>query len=299
MATANLDDVIGKVTGPIERSWEPKDALLYAVGVGAGAEDPTGRQELKYTTNNSRGVEQRVLPTFAVIVGMGQANRAALGDIAKGPLLHGEQRIELYRPIPVKGTFLLSSRITAVYDKGNATVVYNETEGVDKETGEAVLKTMNASFIRGAGGWGGERGPSGPKNVPPDRAPDHVVTYKTREDQALIYRLSGDHNPLHSDPETAKMQGFDKPILHGLCTFGFTGRALLHVLCDSDDANFTSMEARFARPTMPGDTLTVKMWRIGDGEALYTTEDQNGEIKISEGRCTFTGPTPSATGHSR
>jgi acyl dehydratase len=295
MAAPDLRDVIGKVTGPIERSWDSKDALLYAVGVGAGAEDPLDPSELKFTTENSRGVEQRVLPTFAVIVGMGPMNRAALGDIARGPILHGEQRIELHGPIPVKGTILLSSRLTAVYDKGNATVVYNETEGVDKETGEKVMTTMNSAFIRGAGGWGGDRGPSGPKNTPPDRAPDRVVTYATRKDQALTYRLSGDRNPLHSDPETAKMQGFDSPILHGLCTFGFTGRALLHGLCDSDDANFKSMEARFARPTMPGDVLTVKMWRIGEGEALYTTEDQNGEVKISEGRCTFATRSGSAT----
>ncbi len=290
MVAPDLDSLIGKVTGPIERSWESKDALLYAVGVGAGADDPFGPSELQYTTDNSRGVAQRVLPTFAVIVGMGPMNRAALGDIAKGPLLHGEQRIDLHRPIPVRGTVLLSSRLTAVYDKGNATVVYNETEGVVKETGETVMTTMNSAFIRGAGGWGGDRGPSGPKNVPPDRAPDHVVTYKTRADQALTYRLSGDHNPLHSDPETAKIQGFEKPILHGLCTFGFTGRALLHTLCRSHDANFKSMEARFARPTLPGDSLTVKIWRIAEGEALYTTEDQHGEIKISEGRCTFADP---------
>jgi acyl dehydratase len=286
MATPNMD-AIGQVSGPIKRSWDSKDGLLYAVGVGAGAEDPLAASELNYTTENSQNVEQRILPTFAVIVGMGPMNIAALGDIDMRGLLHGEQRIELHRPIPVAATALVSAKITAVYDKGNAMVVYNESEAVLEDTGEKLMTTMNSAFIRGAGGWGGDRGPSGAKNVPPERDPDHVVTYTTRTDQALTYRLSGDRNPLHSDPTSAQQAGFDRPILHGLCTFGFTGRALLHALCESNDARFKSMEARFARPTMPGDSLTVSIWRTGDGQAVYTTEDQNGETKISEGSCAF------------
>ncbi|MEO6652145.1 MAG: MaoC family dehydratase [Ilumatobacteraceae bacterium] len=126
-------------------------------------------------------------------------------------------------------------------------------------------------FIRDAGGWGGERGPSGPQNEPPDRAPDHQQTYQTSPDQALIYRLSGDRNPLHSDPSFAAMGGFDRPILHGLCTYGFTGRALLHTLCDSDPAKFERMEGRFTSPVFPGEALTVKMWEIGDGASVFTT----------------------------
>jgi acyl dehydratase len=123
--------------------------------------------------------------------------------------------------------------------------------------------------------------------VPPDRQPDHTVTYQTRPDQALTYRLSGDRNPLHSDPEFAKLAGFPRPILHGLCTFGFTGRALLHSLAGGDDRRFTGMEARFARPVFPGQALTVKVWKTGPGEALYTTENDDGEVVISEGRATF------------
>jgi acyl dehydratase len=142
-------------------------------------------------------------------------------------------------------------------------------------------------FIRGEGGWGGDRGPSGPKNVAPDRAPDHEVTYVTRPDQALTYRLSGDRNPLHADPEFAKAAGFPKPILHGLCTYGFTGRALLHSLCGSDPARFTSMAARFSKPVYPGDALTVKMW-VDGGEAIFRTETQNGDVVIDQGLATFT-----------
>jgi acyl dehydratase len=281
-------DVVGRASDPIERSWTSKDGLLYAVGVGAGAEDPLDPRELRYTTENSKDVEQRILPTFAVIVGMGGANYAAIGEINMANLVHGEQMIRLHQPIPVEGKVLVTAKVTGIYDKGSGMVIVTESESVLKDTGEKVFTTMNSSFIRGAGGWGGDRGPSGPKNVPPDRDPDHVVTYRTRADQALTYRLSGDRNPLHSDPAFAKLAGFERPILHGLCTFGFTGRALLHTLANSDDRRFTGMEARFARPVMPGDTLTVKIWRTGDGEAVYTTEDQNGETKISEGLCTFT-----------
>jgi acyl dehydratase len=269
------------------RSWTSTDALLYAIGVGAGAVDPA--EELAFTTENSKGITQQMLPTFAVIVGMDLGNTAELvpGGLNMANLVHGEQSIELLRPLPVEGNVTVTGKITGVWDKGSGMVIDNEATGRDVDTGEVVFVTRNASFIRGAGGWGGDRGPSGPKNVPPDRAPDHVVTYQTRPDQALLYRLSGDRNPLHSDPSFATMAGFPKPILHGLCTYGFTGRALLHSLCGSDPARFRRMDARFARPVMPGDRLTVKIWATGAGEAIYTTEDQNGEIKISEGLCRF------------
>jgi acyl dehydratase len=268
---------------PSERSWTSKDCLLYAVGVGAGSIDPTGF-ELQFTTENSKDIQQRVLPTFAVIVGMGIGD---VGTFNPAMLVHGEQAIELHREIPVEGKALTSARVVAVYDKGSAAVVVNEATSVDAATGEPLMTTRNSMFIRGEGGFGGDRGPSGPRNVAPDREPDEVVTYQTRPDQALTYRLSGDRNPLHSDPEFAKMGGFDRPILHGLCTYGFTGRALLHALCGSDPSKFTSMEGRFSKPVYPGDSLTVKMW-VDGGEATFRTETQNGDVVIDQGRVTFT-----------
>jgi acyl dehydratase len=267
---------------PSERSWTSKDCLLYAVGVGAGSIDPTGF-ELQFTTENSKDIQQRVLPTFAVIVGMGIGD---VGTFNPAMLVHGEQAIELHREIPVEGKALTSARVVAVYDKGSAAVVVNEATSVDAATGEPLMTTRNSMFIRGEGGFGGDRGPSGPRNVAPDREPDEVVTYQTRPDQALTYRLSGDRNPLHSDPEFAKMGGFDRPILHGLCTYGFTGRALLHTLCDSNPSRFTSMEGRFSKPVYPGDALTVKMW-VDGGEAIFRTETQNGDVVIDQGRATF------------
>jgi acyl dehydratase len=177
--------------------------------------------------------------------------------------------------------------VVGVYDKGKGALVVTETESVDAATGKPLFTTRSAAFIRGEGGWGGDRGPSGPRNVAPDRAPDHEVTYTTRVDQALTYRLSGDRNPLHSDPSFAAAAGFDRPILHGLCSYGFTGRALLHTLCDSDPARFKSMEARFSSPVFPGDDLTIAMWREGDGEAIFQTRRNGDAVVIDGGRCTF------------
>lgn len=281
----NPDAASAEPGPPTERSWNSKDALLYAVGVGAGSIDPTGF-ELEFTTENSKDIQQRVLPTFAVIVGMGGSGMANIGTFNMAMLVHGEQAIELHHEIPVEGKVRTTGKIIGVYDKGSAAVIVNESTSVDAATGEPLFTTRNSMFIRGEGGFGGERGPSGPRNVPPEREPDHTVTYQTRPDQTLTYRLSGDRNPLHSDPEFAKMANFDRPILHGLCTYGFTGRALLHTLCGSDPGKFKSMEARFSKPVYPGDALTVKMWVDGN-EALFRTDVQNGDVVIDQGRCTF------------
>jgi len=284
----------GATAPPVERSWTSTDALLYALGVGAGALDPSF--ELEFTTENSAGQPQRVLPTFAVVAGQGGARRPAadgpamplaeLGTFDPAMLVHGEQAIELHGPIPVEGSVRTTSRIAAIYDKGSGALVVIDAESVDGETGEPRFSTRTGLFIRGEGGFGGERGPSGARNQPPSRDPDHVVSYATRADQALLYRLSGDRNPLHSDPAFAKRAGFDRPILHGLCTFGMAGRALLHTLCGSDPARFSSMEARFSRPVYPGDTLSVSMW-VDGREAVFRTETQDGTVVLDGGRMRF------------
>src|SRR3954463_4934260 len=279
-------DAVGATSEPAERSWNSKDALLYAVGVGAGVPDALDPAELPFTTENSKDVQQQVLPTMAVILGAGGGGAmAAIGQFNFAMLVHAEQAIELHRPIPVQGRVRTTGKLTGIYDKGSGALVATEAESVDAETGEPMFTTRSAVFIRGEGGWGGDRGPSGGRNQPPEREPDHVVTYETRPEQALIYRLSGDRNPLHSDPEFAKMASFDRPILHGLCTYGFTGRALLHALCGSDPARFRSMEGRFSKPVMPGDTLTVSMWVDGN-EAIFRTS-VDGTTVLDNGLCTF------------
>lgn len=257
-------EAVGAESEPAEVSWTSKDALLYAVGIGAGSD------ELAFTTENTSGVDQQVFPTFPVVIGWGAGSvMRSIGSFNPAMLVHGQQAVTLHRPLPVAGTATVVSRLVAMYDKGKAAVVVTETEATLE--GAPLYTTTSSAFIRGEGGWGGDRGPSGPQNVPPDRAPDHRVTYQTSPDQALVYRLSGDRNPLHSDPAFAAMGGFDRPILHGLCSYGFTGRALLHTLCASDPARFHHVEARFASPVLPGEALTISMWEISPTEAVFVT----------------------------
>jgi len=277
-------EAVGATSEPERVSWDSKDALVYALGVGAGALDPTG-SELEFTTDNSSGVDQRVLPTFPVVLARGGSAYRSIGQFNPAMLVHGEQSVRLHRSLPVEGAALSVTTITGIYDKGSGAVVVTETTASDETSGEGLWTTSSSAFIRGEGGWGGDRGPS--SNVAaPEKEPDHVVVYPTRTDQALLYRLSGDHNPLHSDPKFAAMAGFDRPILHGLCSFGFTGRALLHSLCGSDPDRFVSMAARFSKPVMPGDELTVSIWELGDGNAYFRTATPAG-IVIDAGQATY------------
>jgi acyl dehydratase len=273
-------EAVGTRSDPVERSWTSKDCLLYAIGVGAGT------SELAFTTENTMETPQRVLPTTAVVLGAGGFGvMGAIGEFNFAMLVHGEQAIELFDEIPAEGTVSTVAEITGIYDKGKGAVVVSESTSTNVATGTPLFKTRMSAFIRGEGGWGGDRGPSGGENTPPDLPADHQVTYQTREDQALTYRLSGDRNPLHSDPAFAAMAGFDRPILHGLCTYGFTGRALLHTLCDSDPARFKRMDARFSSPVMPGEALTVNMWDQGDGRFIFQTCGEDGRVVIDNGLC--------------
>jgi acyl dehydratase len=275
---------VGATGEPVEKSWTSKDCLLYALGVGAGADDPLS--ELEFTTENSHGIDQKVLPTFAVIAGSAGAPWKEVGEFDFARLVHGEQSFEVNGEIPPDGKVTVTGKIAEIWDKGKGAVVVTDCESVD-ESGQWLFRTRASAFIRGEGDFGGERGPSAaPFELPSDK-PDHEVTYRTRPDQALIYRLSGDRNALHSDPAFAARAGFDRPILHGLCSFGFTGRALLHSLCDGQPGRFRSMSARFTSPVFPGDELTVSIWRSGDGEALFRTSTQRGEVAVDHGRVTF------------
>ena len=278
--------LVGVPGEPAERSWDSKDALLYAVGVGAGLGDPL--QELEFTTENSEGIEQKVLPTYAVLIAQGRTS-GSLGDFDRAMLVHAEQAIELHRPLPVAGTVRTTSTVTGIYDKGSGALVVTENVAVDAATGEPLATTRSSAFIRGEGGFGGERGSDAPWERP-GREPDHQVTYQVRPEQALIYRLSGDRNPLHTDPKFAARGGFDRPILHGLCTYGITGRALLHALCDSEPARFRSMSGRFSRPVWPGESLTISVWRQdGSDTALFQTTKDDGTVVIDRGRMQVRG----------
>ena len=278
-------EAVGAVSQPARHTWTSKDALLYALGVGAGQTDPIGF-ELEFTTENSQNIEQRVLPTIPVVLGMGGGpGLPSWGEFDFRMLLHGEQGVTVHGAIPPDGAVDTITKIVGIYDKGKAAVVRLESESTYVDGGKPAFTTRFAAFIRGEGGFGEDRGPAvaDPPKMP-DRKADHEVTYATRPDQALLYRLSGDRNPLHSDPSIAKFAGFDRPILHGLCTYGVTGRALLHELCGSDVTKFGNMDARFSKPVYPGDTLTVRMWDEGGGATIFQTVNQEGTVVIDGGR---------------
>jgi acyl dehydratase len=289
--------VVGEPGNPRERSWTSTDALLYAVGVGAGLGDPLS--ELQFTTENSDGITHQVLPTFAVLIAQAATGRN-LGDFDRAMLVHAEQAFELHRPLPVNGTVRTVATVTGIYDKGSGALVVTENQAVDAATGDPMVTARSGLFIRGEGGFGGDRGSGVPWRLP-ERPADHQVVMPTRPEQALIYRLSGDRNPLHADPKFAARGGFDRPILHGLCTYGVTGRALLHALCGSDPARFASMSGRFTQPVFPGDTLTVSIWvadrtaATGDGPvakgiAQFQTATQTGTVVIDRGEMRFRAP---------
>jgi acyl dehydratase len=232
--------------------------MLYALGVGAGPD------ELQFVYER----DLKVLPTFAVIpafpaiFSMGTA-------ISLNPVmvLHGEQRIDLRQPIPTCGRLTTTPTIRAIYDKGKGALLVIDAETVD-ERGDVLFTNTFGTFARGEGGFGGERGPGGPRNMPPDRPADATVEMRTLPQQALIYRLSGDMNPLHADPEFAKMAGYDRPILHGLCTFGHVGRAVLRTYCANDPARFRSFEVRFSGVVFPGETIVTQMWKTNANQVI-------------------------------
>ncbi|MBG0855669.1 MaoC family dehydratase N-terminal domain-containing protein [Streptomyces spinoverrucosus] len=241
-----------------EITWTPKDVLLYHLGIGAGlpATDP---DELRYTLES----RLHVLPSFATVAGAGSpgviSGLSMPGvevDLAR--VLHGGQALRLHRSIPAAGTATATSRIAAVYDKGKAAVLVLRTEVADAD---GPLWTNDAQiFVRGEGGWGGERGPSA-RLEEPGGQPDRTVERAVREDQALLYRLSGDWNPLHADPEFAKVAGFERPILHGLCTYGMTLKAVVDTLLGGDVTRVRAYATRFAGVVYPGETLRIRMWR--------------------------------------
>lgn len=262
----------GRTTEPQLIEWTDRDTLLYALGVGAGTAD------LAFTTENSHGIEQQVLPTYAVIASPAWGAMGLVGEFDFARLLHGSQSIRLFAPLRPNGRLSVVAEVADIQDKGpgkNAIVVFKGT-GTDPDTGQVVAETVSTAVIRGAGGFGGEPGQRPPAPEIPDRAPDAELALPTREDQALIYRLSGDRNPLHSDPWFAReLAGFPRPILHGLCTYGVAGRALVAELGGGDATRITAISARFTAPVFPGDTLTTAIWRTGEGQAVFRTEAAN------------------------
>jgi acyl dehydratase len=248
-------------------TWDADKALLYAVGVGAGLDDP--QAELHFTTENSPGHPQQVIPTFATLMNLSGPWMQLLGINLEGghPVgtVHGEQGVTLLRPIPTAGTVHVHKVIEGVYDKGSGALVVMDTR-LTLESSEPLGSTRMNLFVLGLGGFGGPRGPAGqPAWAATDRQPDAVVSMSTGRNQSLIYRLTGDRHPHGTLPDRAKADGFPAPVLYGLGTYGFACRALLAELCGGDAAGFGQMSARFSKPVHPGDRLDTRIWRTEDG----------------------------------
>ncbi|MFC1429729.1 MaoC/PaaZ C-terminal domain-containing protein [Streptacidiphilus sp. N1-3] len=249
-------------------AWDSKDVLLYHLGVGAGAHRPaTDPDELRYTYEK----DLQVLPSFVTVAGGGLAKAGVFTlpglRIDLSQVLHGGQRIELHRPVPVAGSGVLTSRLAAVYDKGKAAVLVMRSEAADDQ---GPLWTCDTEvFVRGEGGFGGERG-SSTRTPPPERVPAWEQEVPVRHDQALLYRLSGDWNPLHADPDFAKLAGFDRPILHGLCSYGTTLKTVVDTALGGDASRVLSYSTRFAGIFFPGETLRVRIWDLGGGRLSVT-----------------------------
>jgi acyl dehydratase len=266
-------DLVGKKSAPIQHKYGWKDTVLYALGVGAKAD------ELDYLFEMNG---PKVLPTFAVVPSFTSLITVA-GDLGANPMmiLHGEQKIILHRPIPPNGEFSTVAEVKGIYDKGKGALVLVEAKTTD-EKNEPVFDNWFSVFVRGEGGFGGERGPEALKADPPEgKAPDFSAVETTVAEQALLYRLSGDLNPLHASPQFAKMGGFDRPILHGLCTYGFAGRAVLKHACGGDPKKLKSFAARFAGVVFPGDTLTTQGWQLEPGKWVVQTKTQDGKLVLS------------------
>ena len=268
-------DVASKATLELASSYDENDLALYALGVGA-ARDPLDKDELKFVYEMSGDFQ--ALPTYGVMPALGSMLQAAKDGSLELPgmnfgldrLLHGEQYTELRGPMPRNAKLKHIFKFKEAFDKDPNAVVTFAISSVD-ENGTEVAYNEMTSFVRGAGGWGGERGSSEDINVPPEREPDAVIEEKTDANQTLLYRLSGDWNPLHADPAFAKAFGFDKPILHGLCTYGYAGRHVIKAFAGNDGRLMKSIKVRFAASVFPGETLETRMWKESDTRIVFET----------------------------
>ncbi len=276
-------DLIGRPIEVADAVWDARDVMLYALAVGAGQSDPCA--ELQFTTENTEGNTLEVLPGFGVII----CEQLMEVVVHSGPLdavLHAEQELELMGPLPSRGRARLTGTITSVYDKGSGALVAMQGAAYDRDTGALLLRTRSSMFVRGAGGFGGDHGPPTRASEIPEQLADRELSVTIPPSAALLYRLCGDRNPLHVDPLLARRSGFKQPILHGLCTFGYASRMLLHEFCSSDPARMGSIAVRFSAPVTPGDTLVLRAWQRPDA-VHFQMLGPDGQPVLDRGKLTI------------
>lgn len=266
--------LVGKKSDPLTFDYDTNTCILYGLGIGAQPD------EIDFLFEHAS--EFKVHPTFAVVPSF-NAMLNVVGDLGANPMmiLHGEQKIVLHRSIPPQAKLTTVSEVTGIYDKGKGALAIVEAKTY-LPGNEPLFDNVFSIFCRGEGGFGGDRGPEALKADPPaDRKPDFRVEFPTAPTQALLYRLSGDRNPLHANAQFAQMGGFSRPILHGLCTYGFAGRAILKSICGGDPAKFKSFAARFSSVIYPGDTIVTEGWKTEKGRYIIRASNQDGTVVLS------------------
>lgn len=280
----DYDTLMSKVETDLPFSYTDADSMLYALSVGM-ATDPLDQRELPYVYE--QGAALKTVPTLATVL-VPEMFPVGLGwDYSQ--ILHSEQRLRLFRPLPPAADLLINKRVVDAFDRGPklGALVLLEAEG--RLAGDdTVIFNMGCSIVaRGDGGFGGPRGKGIPPHRAPRREPDLSCDITTRLDQALLYRLTGDRNPLHADPATAQVVGFERPILHGLCTFGVACKAVLQTICDYDYTLIEEFDARFSAPVLPGDTITTDMWQDGNVVSFSCSVKERDAVVLRNGKCTL------------
>jgi acyl dehydratase len=264
-------------------SYTDRETMLYAIGIGMGR-DPYDENELPFVFEKG---ELKTVPSLATVLTRVPLLKDCGYDYSK--VVHGEQRLTLHRPLPPEGELIADARVTEAYDKGpgRGAVIYTEVEVRSALDDQPMFTLGSTTFARGDGGFGGPSG-SGPEpHLVPDRKPDLSLSLETRKDQALLYRLSGDRNPLHADPELAKRAGFPVPILHGLCTYGTACRAVLQAVCNYDARKITGLDVRFSAPVYPGEHIVTDMWVDGRTVSFRSRVPERDVAVINNGKCTL------------
>ena len=282
------DELLTHDFGVIEHSYTTKDSALYALGTGY-AFDPLDEKELRFVYEEN----MLAVPTLPVVLAFpGFWARESWTGIDWTKILHGEQGLRMHKPLPAAGTVTARTKITAIVDKGEGrgALIYTARDVTDKATGEVYCTLTSTTFARGDGGFGGPDGPTKPVHQLPEREPDLFLDLGTLPQTALIYRLSGDDNPLHADPKVAAKAGFKAPILHGLATLGVAGHAILKTFCDYDPARFKSLDLRFSAPVYPGETIRTEMWRDGEVVSFRARSVERPDIVVlNNGRAEVSG----------
>jgi acyl dehydratase len=283
----NAEKLLALQIPDVEHTYGPRDCILYALGLGLGR-DPLDRDELAFVYEKNL----KVLPTFAVMLGYAAywLRRPEIG-VTWEKVVHGEHGMRLHAPVAPQGTVIGRTRILDVVDKGEGkgALVYSQREILDKASGRLLVTLKQTTFCRGDGGFGGLKREVPPPHALPARAPDGVIDFATRPEMALIYRLSGDINALHVDPDFAKAAGFPRPVLHGLATFGVAGHALLKAVCGYDPARLMAMAGRFSAPVYPGETIRTEFWRDGNVVSFRARIKERDVVAIDHGRAEVTG----------